>query len=374
MLKIMTIIGTRPEVIRLSRIIVTLDKNCDHCLLHTGQNFDYELNQIFFEQMQIRKPDIFLEVNGKTAAETIAQIISKIDIVLNEQKPDAVLILGDTNSALASIAVKRRHIPIFHLEAGNRSFDQRIPEEINRKIVDHISDINLTYSSIAREYLLREGFPPDQVIKVGSPILEVLEYYLPKINSSDILKKLNLTEKKYFIISAHREENIDSDQQFNKLVVIINLIAQRYNIDVIISTHPRTQKKIDEKNIKFNSNVRLLKPLGYFDYVNLQINAKAVLSDSGTITEESSVLNFPALNIREAHERPEGMEEGSVMMTGLEKDRVIECLDILENQKVFKDRSLQIVSDYNVKNVSDKVLRIIFSYTDYVNRVVWKKY
>ena len=374
MLKVMTIVGTRPEVIRLSRIIDTLDRNCDHCLLHTGQNFDYELNQIFFEEMQIRKPDIYLEASGETAAETIGQIISKIDVIFNKHNPDAVLILGDTNSALASIAAKRRHIPIFHLEAGNRSFDQRIPEEINRKIVDHIADINLTYSSIAREYLLREGFPPDQIIKVGSPILEVLDYYLPKINSSDIIQRLNIVEKKYFMVSAHREENIDSDQQFNKLVYILNSIAEKYGIDVIVSTHPRTQKKIDDKHIKFNPKIRLLKPLGYFDYVHLQVNAKAVLSDSGTITEESSILNFPALNIREAHERPEGMEEGSVMMTGLRMDRVVECLEILENQKILKDRSLQIVSDYNVKNVSDKVLRIILSYTDYVNRVVWKKY
>ena len=370
----MTIVGTRPEIIKLSRVISELDRFTDHILVHTGQNFDYELNQIFFEQMQIREPDIFLETDGKTSAETIGQIIFKIDHVLVKKKPDAILILGDTNSALSAITAKKRHIPIFHMEAGNRSFDQRVPEETNRKIVDHIADINLTYSSIAREYLLREGLPPNQIIKTGSPIFEVLDYYLPKIKTSNVLKNLNLKAKNYYMVSAHREENIDSDHQFNKLVAILNSIAEKYGKEVIVSTHPRTQKKIDHMQAKFNSKVCLLKPLGYFDYINLQINAKAVLSDSGTITEESSILDFPALNIRESHERPEGMEEGAVMMTGLEVDRVHDCLNILENQIMNGDRMLKIVSDYNVKNVSEKVLRVILSYTDYVNRVVWKKY
>jgi UDP-N-acetylglucosamine 2-epimerase (non-hydrolysing) len=374
MLNVMTIVGTRPEIIRLSRIIDVLDQYCKHTLVHTGQNYDYELNQIFFEELNIRKPDLFLEAAGTTAAETIGQVIAKIDTVLAREKPEAVLILGDTNSALAAISAKRRKIPIFHMEAGNRSFDQRVPEEINRRIVDHISDINLTYSTIAREYLLREGLPPDQVIKTGSPMYEVLHYYMPQIEKSDVLARLGLVHGNYFVVSAHREENIDPDWQFEKLASVLNMLATDYNLPVIVSTHPRTQKRIDAAGLNFHPQVRLLKPLGFHDYVHLQMNAKAVLSDSGTITEESSILNFPALNIREAHERPEGMEEASVMMVGLEVDRIRQALNILANQARGGERDLRFVSDYNVPNVSEKVVRIIHSYTDYVNRVVWKKY
>ncbi|AXO16723.1 UDP-N-acetylglucosamine 2-epimerase (non-hydrolyzing) [Thalassospira indica] len=370
----MTIVGTRPEIIRLSRTIGVLDQHCDHCLVHTGQNYDYELNQVFFEQLEIRKPDIFLEAAGATAAETIGQVIAKIDSVLEAQRPEAVLILGDTNSALAAISAKRRKIPIFHMEAGNRSFDQRVPEEINRRIVDHIADINLTYSSIAREYLLREGLPPDQVIKTGSPMYEVLNHYLPKIESSDVLTRLDLENERYFVISAHREENIDSERQFDKLVTVLNAVAEDYDLPVIVSTHPRTQKRIDATRISFHPQVRLLKPLGFNDYVHLQVHAKAVLSDSGTITEESSILNFPALNIREAHERPEGMEEAAVMMVGLDPERVKQGLSILQTQSRGDSRSLRLVADYATPNVSEKVVRIIHSYTDYVNRVVWKRY
>lgn len=373
MLKVMTIVGTRPEIIRLSRIIPRLDTVCDHKLVHTGQNYDYELNQVFFDELGIRCPDIFLEAAGVTAAETIGQVIAKIDAVFVNDQPEAVLILGDTNSALAAISAKRRKIPIFHMEAGNRSFDQRVPEEINRRIVDHLADINLTYSTIAREYLLREGLSPDQVIKTGSPMYEVLHHYLPQIESSDVLTRLGLTTEQYFVVSAHREENIESERQFKKLVSVLNALAEDYDLPVIVSTHPRTQKRISVAGVYFHAQVRLLKPLGFHDYVNLQVHAKAVLSDSGTITEESSILNFSALNIREAHERPEGMEEAAVMMVGLEIERIRQGLAILDAQPRGAERALRLVADYNVPNVSEKIVRIIHSYTDYVNRVVWRK-
>ena len=374
MLKIMTIVGTRPEIIRLSRIIPLLDKFCEHKLVHTGQNYDYELNQVFFEELEIRKPDIFLEAAGATPAETIGMIISKVDKIFLNYKPDAVLILGDTNSCLAAISAKKNKIPIFHMEAGNRSFDQRVPEEINRRIIDHISDINLTYSSIARDCLLREGLPVDQIIKTGSPMMEVLNFYMPQILDSNVLNRLSLKKREYFLISAHREENIDSEKNFTKLVTVMNTLGEEYGLPVIVSTHPRTQKRIDASNISFNSNVRIIKPLGFYDYIKLQINAHTVLSDSGTITEESSILNFPALNIRETHERHEGMEEASVMMVGLNINNIKIGFKILESQINSKDRLLKIAEDYNVTNVSEKILRIIYSYTDYVNRIVWKKY
>jgi UDP-N-acetylglucosamine 2-epimerase (non-hydrolysing) len=373
-MKIMTVVGTRPEIIRLSRVIAALNKYTEHILVHTGQNYDYELNEIFFKDLGIKKPRYFLGAAGGTPSETIGQTICKLDPVLAKVKPDAVLILGDTNSCLAAIPAKRRKIPIFHMEAGNRCFDQRVPEEINRKIVDHISDINLTYSSIAREYLLREGLPADRIIKIGSPMLEVLTYYKPQIDSSKILRKLGLKEYGYFIVSAHREENVDSDINLLKLFHVLNGIAKKYNNPIIVSTHPRTRNRINAKGLKFHRHVRLLKPLGFFDYVHLEQYAHATLSDSGTITEESSILNFPALNIREAHERAEGMEEGSVMMTGLEVKRVFEGLAILKDQKRGKDRLLRIVSDYTAPNVSVKVVRIITSYTDYVNRTVWRAF
>lgn len=373
MLKVMTVVGTRPEIIRLSRVIPVLDRYCNHKLVHTGQNYDYELNQVFFEQLEIRKPDIFLEAAGETAAETIGLVIAKIDAVFVAEKPDAVLILGDTNSALAALAAKRRNIPIFHMEAGNRSFDQRVPEEINRRIVDHISDINLTYSSIAREYLLLENMPPDQVIKTGSPMYEVLHYYMPQIKSSDILHRLDLEPERYFLVSAHREENIESDRQFYKLIQVLNGLAKDYDLPIIVSAHPRTQKRVNKMGVSFHPQVRLLKPLGFFDYVHLQMHARSVLSDSGTITEESSILNFPALNIREAHERPEGMEEAAVMMVGLEYERIRQGIKILEDQSRGSERTLCMVEDYNVPNVSYKVLRIILSYTDYVNKKVWRR-
>ncbi len=372
-LKVVTVVGTRPEIIRLSRVLPKLDQYMDHILIHTGQNYDYELNEIFFKDLDIRKPDYFLDAAGATAAETIGQMIIKVDPLLAEIQPDALLVLGDTNSCLAAIPAKRRKIPIFHMEAGNRCFDQRVPEETNRKIVDHTSDINLTYSDIAREYLLREGLPPDRVIKTGSPMFEVLNHYLPKIEASSVLAMLGLEEQDYFVVSAHREENVDSEVNFRKLVAILNGLAETYGKRVIVSTHPRTRKRVENLGVRFHEKVELLKPLSLTDYVHLQMHAHAVLSDSGTINEESSILNFPALNLREAHERPEGMEEASVMMTGLELDRVHQGLAILADQKREGERTLRQVSDYSMPNVSEKVARIILSYTDYVNRVVWKK-
>jgi UDP-N-acetylglucosamine 2-epimerase len=375
-LKVMSVVGTRPEIIRLSRVLTALDEHCEHVLVHTGQNHDYELNQVFFDDLKLRKPDHFLNIAaGSTgAANTIGNLIIEVDRVLAEVQPEAMLVLGDTNSCLSVIAAKRRKIPIFHMEAGNRCFDLRVPEEINRRIVDHTSDINLTYSTIARDYLLREGLAPDQVIKTGSPMFEVLHHYLPQINASDVLQRLDLAERHYFVVSAHREENIESDRSFGKLVETLNAVAEDYAMPVIVSTHPRTQKRVDALAVRFHPHVRLLKPLGFHDYVKLQISAKAVLSDSGTISEESSILNFPALNLREAHERPEGMEEAAVMMVGLEVERVRQGLAILESQKRGEQRSLRLVGDYTMPNVSEKVLRIIHSYVDYVNRVVWKKY
>ena len=375
-LKIVSVVGTRPEIIRLSRVLARLDEYCDHILVHTGQNYDYELNQVFFDDLGVRKPDYFLNSasNSTGAAHTIGNLIIAVDQVLAEVQPEAMLVLGDTNSCLSVIPAKRRKIPIFHMEAGNRCFDMRVPEETNRRIVDHTADVNLTYSTIARDYLLREGLPPDMVIKTGSPMFEVLTHYRPQIDASDILTRLGLEAGGYFIVSAHREENIESPQNFAKLVGILNAIAEDYNLPVIVSTHPRTQKRIDETNSKFHEHVRLLKPLGFHDYVKLQLSAQASLSDSGTINEESSILNFPALNLREAHERPEGMEEAAVMMVGLEVERVRQGLAILANQPRGSERSLRQVADYSMPNVSDKVVRIIHSYTDYVNRVVWKKY
>ena len=373
-LKVVTVVGTRPEIIRLSRVLARLDEHCEHVLVHTGQNYDYELNQIFFEDLGIRKPDHFLNAAGGSAAETIGKIIIAVDGVLATEAPDAMLVLGDTNSCMAVLPAKRRKIPVFHMEAGNRCFDQRVPEEINRRIVDHTADINLTYSSIAREYLLREGLPPDMVIKTGSPMAEVLAYYRPGIDASDVLTRLNVTEGQFFVVSAHREENIDSDLNFGKLVQVLNTVAEHYGLPVIVSTHPRTQKRVDALGVQFHANVQLLKPLGFTDYNKLQLSAKVVLSDSGTINEESSIMNFPALNLREAHERPEGMEEAAVMMVGLEVGRVMQGLAILESQPRGQARLLRQVADYSIPNVSDKVLRIIHSYTDYVNRVVWKKY
>ena len=375
-LKVVSVVGTRPEIIRLSRVLARLDEYCDHVIVHTGQNYDYELNQVFFDDLGIRKPDYFLNcaVNSTSAANTIGNLITAVDQVLADIQPDAMLVLGDTNSCLSVIPAKRRKIPIFHMEAGNRCFDQRVPEETNRRIVDHTADINMTYSSIAREYLIREGLPPDMVIKTGSPMFEVLTHYRPQFDASDILSRLDLVEAGYFVVSAHREENIESPSAFSKLVEVLNAIAADYDLPVIVSTHPRTQNRIDETHSKFHKNVRLLKPLGFHDYIKLQLSARAVLSDSGTINEESSILNFPALNLREAHERPEGMEEAAVMMVGLEVDRVLQGLHILANQPRGLDRLLNQVSDYSMLNVSDKVVRIIHSYTDYVNRVVWKKY
>ena len=369
----MTVVGTRPEIIRLSRIIEKLENYSDHILVHTGQNYDYELNQIFFEDLEIKKPDHFLETGGSVYSETIGQIIISIDSLLSEIKPDALLVLGDTNSCLSAYPAKRRKIPVFHIEAGNRCFDERVPEEINRRIVDHISDINLTYSSIAREYLLKEGFSPERVIKVGSPMNEVLTYYRGGIDSSKILTKLNLTKKKFFLVSAHREENIESDINFTNLVKLLNKLGEKFNQPVIVSTHPRTKKRIDSTGVKFNENINLIKPLGFKDYNKLQLSARVVLSDSGTITEESSIMNFPALNIRDSHERLEGMEEGAVMMVGLDINRVLQGLSILNDQPREEKRIIQPVSDYNVPNVSDKVLRIIVSYIDYVNHFVWHK-
>lgn len=375
-LKVMTVVGTRPEIIRLSRVIARLDEHCEHVLVHTGQNYDYELNQVFFNDLGLRKPDHFLDsaANSSGAAQTIGNLITAVDRVLEQEQPEAVLILGDTNSCLSAIPAKRRKVPIFHMEAGNRCFDQRVPEETNRRIVDHTADINLTYSTIARDYLLREGLPPDQIIKTGSPMWEVLHHYLPRIQASDAVSRLRLTPGHYFVVSAHREENIESERNFNKLVQVLNSVAEHHDTPVVVSTHPRTQKRVDASGAKFHPLVHLLKPMGFHDYVNLQMNAAAVLSDSGTINEESSILNFPALNLREAHERPEGMEEAAVMMVGLEVERVRQGLAILATQSRGSSRSLQMVADYSMPNVSDKVVRIIHSYTDYVNRAVWKKY
>ena len=374
-LKVMTVVGTRPEIIRMSRIIPALDlsPSIEHILVHTGQNYDYELNQIFFDELKLRTPDFFLNAAGNSATETIGQILIKIDSLLAVEQPDAFLILGDTNSCLCSIPAKKRHIPIFHLEAGNRCFDQRVPEETNRKIVDHISDINLPYSSIAREYLLREGIQSDRIIKIGSPMFEVLHYYLSDINKSKILEKLNLERNNFFVVSAHREENISNNVSFNKLMSSLNQIVEIYGIPVIVSTHPRTQKMIDSSNILMNPEIQFLKPLGFIDYNSLQMNSLAVLSDSGTISEESSILNFPALNIREAHERPEAMEETSVMLVGLNSDRILQGLKHLESQKRGLERNIREVADYTIPNVSDKVVRIILSYTDYIKRTVWKE-
>jgi len=373
-LRVATVVGTRPEIIRLSRVMAKLDQHCDHVLIHTGQNYDYELNQIFFDDLGIRKPDHFLNAAGASGAETIGKVIIAVDGVLAEEKPDAMLVLGDTNSCMAVIPAKRRKIPTFHMEAGNRCFDMRVPEEINRRIVDHTADINLTYSTIARDYLLREGLPPDMVIKTGSPMFEVLDHYREGIEASEVLTRLQLEEGQFFVVSAHREENVDSDKNFLKLVGVLNRVAEHYGYPVIVSTHPRTQKRVDAMGVRFNPLVRLLKPLGFKDYNRLQMTAKAVLSDSGTITEESSILNFPALNIREAHERPEGMEEGAVMMVGLEETRVMQALRILESQPRGQERSLRLVGDYSMPNVAEKVVRLIHSYTDYVTRVVWKHY
>lgn len=374
-LKVISVIGTRPEIIRLSRVMYALDASdaIEHIIVHTGQNYDYELNQIFFEDLGIRKPDHFLNAAGITATETVGQILIKIDPLLESLQPDAFLVLGDTNSCLCAIPAKKRHIPIFHMEAGNRCFDQRVPEETNRKIVDHISDINLTYSNIAREYLLREGLPADRIIKTGSPMYEVLNHYMPNIKNSDVLKRLELDEGKFFVVSAHREENINNERNFARLMECFNLIAETYDFPVIVSTHPRTRNMIERKNIAMHSNVKFLKPLGFNDYNALQMRSFAVLSDSGTISEESSVLNFRALNIRETHERPEAMEEASVMMVGNKPERIMQGLIQLQYQQTGIQRNLRPVADYSMPNVSDKVVRIILSYTDYVNRVVWNK-
>lgn len=373
-LKVVSVVGTRPEIIRLSRVLIKLDQFCEHIIVHTGQNYDYELNEVFFTDLGVRKPDYFLNAAGANAAETIGNVIIKVDQVLEKVTPEAVLILGDTNSCISAIPAKRRKIPIFHMEAGNRCFDQRVPEETNRRIVDHTADINLTYSDIARQYLLSEGIPADRVIKTGSPMFEVLSHYMEQIDNSQVLSRLSLKSGEFFVVSAHREENVDSPKHLMKLVNMLNTVAEKYNLPVIVSTHPRTRKRIDDHGITFHSNIQLLKPLGFHDYNHLQKHAKAVLSDSGTITEESSIMNFPALNIREAHERPEGFEEASVMMVGLECERVLQALNILSSQPRGKERLLRQVSDYSMPNVSDKVVRIIHSYTDYVKRVVWKEY
>lgn len=373
-LKLMTVVGTRPEIIRLSRVMAVCDKYFDHVLVHTGQNYDYELNEIFFTDLGIRKPDYFLNAAGKTGAETIGNVIIAVDKVLEEVQPEALLVLGDTNSCISVLPAKRRKIPTFHMEAGNRCFDMRVPEEINRRIVDHTADINLTYSTIARDYLLSEGLRPDQIIKTGSPMFEVLNFYRQKIEDSKVLTTLNLKENEYFVVSAHREENVNSDKNFLDMVDMLNAVAQQYQLPVIVSTHPRTRKRIEEMGIEFNPLIQLLKPLGFSDYNKLQLSAKATLSDSGTINEESSILNFPALNLRQAHERPEGMEEAAVMMVGLTAERVLQGLDILERQDRGDKRTLRLVEDYSMPNVAEKVARIILSYTDYVNRVVWKKY
>ena len=374
-LKVMTVVGTRPEIIRLSRVMAALDASdaIDHIIVHTGQNYDYELNQIFFDDLAIRKPDHFLNAAGINATETVGQILIKIDPLLERENPDAFLVLGDTNSCLCAIPAKKRHIPIFHMEAGNRCFDQRVPEETNRKIVDHISDMNLTYSDIAREYLLREGLPADRIIKTGSPMFEVLNHYMPSIESSDVLARLGLEENQFFVVSSHREENINTEKNFNGLIESLNLIAEKYKFPIIVTTHPRTRNMIDAKKIEVRPEIQFLKPLGFNDYNALQMRSFAVLSDSGTISEESSILNFPALNIRDAHERPEAMEEASVMMVGLNPERIMQGLIQLQYQKKGHERNFRRVSDYSMPNVSDKMVRIIISYTDYINRVVWRK-
>ena len=374
-LKVMTVVGTRPEIIRLSRVMAALDASeaIEHTVVHTGQNYDYELNEIFFSDLGIRKPDHFLNAAGASATETIGLILIKIDPLLESVNPDAFLVLGDTNSCLCAIPAKKRHIPIFHMEAGNRCFDQRVPEETNRKIVDHIADINLTYSDIAREYLLREGLSADRIIKTGSPMFEVLSHYLPAINETDVLKRLHLEENKFFVVSAHREENINSEVNFKGLIDSLNLIAEKYRLPIIVSTHPRTRKMIESKKVEVRPEVQFLKPLGFIDYNALQMHSFAVLSDSGTISEESSILNFRALNIRQAHERPEAMEEASVMMVGLNPERILQGLIQLQYQQTADQRNFRRVADYSMPNVSEKVVRIILSYTDYVNRVVWSK-
>jgi len=373
-MKVATILGTRPEIIRLSRVIAALDRYTEHVLIHTGQNYDYELNQVFFDDLEIRRPDHFLQAAGRSAAETIGRVISKSSVALAKVRPDAVLVLGDTNSCLAALAAKRLKIPVFHMEAGNRCFDQRVPEEINRRIVDHISDINMPYSDISREYLLREGIEPDRIIKTGSPMYEVLAHYRPKIDRSEALQRLGLIEDGYFMVSAHREENIDSATQFRRLVNVLESVASKYGLPMIVSVHPRTRKRIEAEGVKFSESIRLVQAMGLSDYVHLMMKARATLSDSGTITEESSILNFRALNIREAHERPEGMEEGAVMLTGLNPKSVLDALRVLETQPAGDRRALRIVPDYNAPNVSEKVVRIIHSYTDYVRRVVWRAY
>lgn len=370
-MKVVTVVGTRPEIIRLSRVIAKLDEFTDHVLVHTGQNYDYELNSIFFDELKIRKPDYFLEAAGDTLADTIGKIIIESDKVFGKEKPDALLVLGDTNSGLSVIPAKRRKIPIFHMEAGNRCFDQRVPEETNRKIIDHTADINMPYSSIAREYLLAEGFPPEQIIKTGSPMYEVLDYYSDLIQASDVRARLQLEDYKYFVVSAHREENVDERERIEKIAKILNMLCERYSYPIIFSTHPRTRKRLDSYGIKLHDLVQTMKPLGFPDYVNLQQHAFCVISDSGTITEESSILNFPAINLRESHERPEGLEEGVAIMTGLSEDRVLESIPVAVSQKRNMKRSLELVSDYYAPNVSEKVLRIILSYTEYIRRRVW---
>ena len=374
-LKVMTVVGTRPEIIRLSRVLMALDNSeaVEHTIVHTGQNYDYELNQIFFEDLGLRKPDYFLEAAGKTATETVGNILIKIDPLLEELKPDAFLVLGDTNSCLCAIPAKKRHIPIFHMEAGNRCFDQRVPEETNRKIVDHTADINLTYSDIAREYLLREGLPADRIIKTGSPMFEVLHHYFPQIEASTVLEKLNLEEGKFFVVSSHREENINNEKNFTNLMATLNQVAEKYKFPIIVSTHPRTRNMIEKMKIEMRPEIQFLKPLGFHDYNALQKQAYAVLSDSGTISEESSILNFRALNIRQAHERPEAMEEASVMMVGLSPERIMQGLTQVLQQKVGKERNFRPIADYSMPNVSEKVVRIIISYTDYIKRTVWSE-
>jgi UDP-N-acetylglucosamine 2-epimerase (non-hydrolysing) len=372
-MKVVTVIGTRPEIIRLSRVMAALDRHVEHVIVHTGQNYDYELNQVFFDELELRKPDRFLSAAGATAAETVGLVIAKVDAVLAEVQPDALLVLGDTNSCLAAYAAKRRKIPVFHMEAGNRCFDQRVPEEINRKIIDHISDVNMPYSSIAREYLLAEGLPADRVIKTGSPMFEVLNHYLPRIRASSVLRRLGLEPGKFFVVSAHREENVDAPEQFAKLIDTLDRLAETSGLRVIVSTHPRTRKRIEGQGVKLDRRVELMKPLGFLDYVQLQLHAKAVLSDSGTITEESSILNFPAVNIRNAHERPEGFEEGAVPMSGLDWPSVSTALKLVETQGRGEERTLRLVADYAMPNVSEKVVRIVASYAPYVRRVVWRE-